>query len=987
MTFPRKSSVKAIFTGPFFWLFATRLILSFVLTTIGGVAFAFDYVVLGIIVEICSAAIVATLAMKMLTAVGAANLSPKQQHVRNLVTIVEHTSNLGMVTDRHLRITWVNAAFTRITGYTAQEAIGKTANELLNATQEGGPSPAAQAILDAQKEGKPIRIEVLNRKKDGTLFWSDTDIQPILDIRSQLTGFVEIGVDITEQKDMLHRMQLQAKELERMANVARFTSNAVVIVDTQEQVAWFNSAAPGILGVAAEALQHFNLDDLQRNFHGRHFDSLHQAMLMSTPHVANTSRVELELADDNAGRWLETEVQPLFSAGPDNAENFEGWMLVMLDITTRKKSADDLHASEARLRAVYEVLPVGLTISDKNGVIIDCNRKSEELLDIGRQDYLHHRIDDAHAWIVTNPEGDPLEAEHLPSGIALRKGIRVDNQIIHLITPKSERWLSVSAAPIDDPQLGVAVAYVDVSQQQRQYEAVLVARQQAELASQGKSDFLANMSHEIRTPMNAISGLLSLMHDTELSKKQRDYLEKTNMAAKSLLGLLGDVLDLSKVEAGKTVLDPQPLNMPVFWSDLSALLQGNVDNSDIELVFSLCPSIPTVLMLDSMRFQQILINLLSNALKFTETGWVELSATWSENRLHISVKDTGIGISEENQVHIFDGFVQAEASTARRFGGTGLGLAITQRLVRMMGSDLHVQSALGQGSQFSFAIECSPVQAEHPSPELSSCLVVSSHAQSRSALALLADHFHVRVDTENSFYDALHRLQRANEPFYDTLYLDVHREDFNAWQLVQALDQEHLLETTNIVFFVHPRERHHHFHHVLEHTKLARIVLPRPATPDALHKALWEDKASSREGVAPSNKPLHGLHVMVVEDNPINQQVAQEMLEKKGALVTLANHGQHAVDLLGDASFSWPDLVLMDIRMPIMDGYTATNTIRGMKGGQELPIVSMTANGAVYTSDAQGADFNGHLPKPFEVGELVELALMQTRGIKPIDIS
>lgn len=981
MTSSRKSPTKALFTGPFFWLFATRLVLAFVLTTIGGIAFAFGYPVFGIIVEICSAAIVATLAIKMLSLLGAINMPPKAQHVRNLLTIVEHTSNLGMVTDAQLKITWVNTAFTRITGYTAQEAIGQTANALLNASKTEGISPEAQAILDAQAQGKPIRIEVLNRKKDGSFFWSDTDIQPIFNARQQLTGFVEIGVDITEQKAMLLHVQQQSLELERLANVARFTSNGVVIVNPQGQVVWLNRVAPAVLGVTQEALEHFNLDDLVRNFHSRHFEDLTRAL---QPNVLTTDRLELELADDNAGRWLETELQPLFSPTTGGEDAFEGWMLVMLDITPRKRAADALHASEARLRAVYQVLPVGVTISDKRGMIIDCNQKSEELLNIDRANYLNRRIDDAHAWIVTDPDGLPLEAEHLPSGIALRKGIRVNNQIVHLQTSTVERWLSVSAAPIDDPELGVAVAYVDVSLQQQQYDVVSAARQEAEAASQGKSEFLANMSHEIRTPMNAISGLLSLMHDTELSKKQRDYLEKTNMAAKSLLGLLGDVLDLSKAEAGKIVLDPQPMHIPTFWADLSALMQESVLTPEVELVFNIGPSIPDSLVLDSMRFQQILINLLSNALKFTPAGWVELNASVLDGQLCIAVRDTGIGISEENQGRIFDGFSQAEASTSRRFGGAGLGLAITQRLVRMMGSELRVSSIPGEGSEFSFALDVPGAQEQFPHFEvLTNVLVVSSHDQNRSALTSMAHHFHARVRIESSCESALEHLQAMQASYYDTLYLDVHQDEFNAWQLVQALDQTGNLRDTKIVFFVHPSQKYHHFHHVVDHAGAPRLVLPRPTTPDALHKAVWE-ATTSHEGSAPSNKPLHGLHVLVVEDNAINQQVAQEMLERKGALVTVAHHGQHALDFLEDSAFVWPDMVLMDIRMPVMDGYSATRAIRALPGGQELPVVAMTANGTLPEQGGASRVFDGYLPKPFEVAELVDIVQQQTRLAQPV---
>ena len=497
------------------------------------------------------------------------------------------------------------------------------------------------------------------------------------------------------------------------------------------------------------------------------------------------------------------------------------------------------------------------------------------------------------------------------------------------------------------------------------------ARQEALAASQAKSLFVANMSHEIRTPLNAILGMLGLLQRTALDARQRDYAAKTEAAARSLLRLLNDVLDFSKVEAGRMTLDPQPMRSAELLRDLANIF-GNLGNKPVELVFDVDPRLPAVLVADALRLQQVLINLLGNALKFTAEGEVQLrvevlALQGEQVRLGFSVSDTGIGIAPEAQERIFSGFTQAEATITRRFGGTGLGLPLCRRLVELMGGRLALHSVPGQGSRLSFELELPRGVDATPDAELPpQRLLLALHAASAaSASRHAAEALGWTVDAADPELPLL--LQRARDaaPRFDWLLVDG-GPDPQAVALLQLLCASR--EAPPLLVAVAP-ERRERVEALLPPD--ARVLL-KPVVAATLRAALQAPLPAHAQPAAEVRRLL-GLRILVVEDNAMNQQVARELLEAEGALIEIAEHGGVAVERLsGEREVC--DLVLMDMQMPVMNGLDATRAIRANPARQALPIIAMTANALPADRVAcLEAGMNDHVGKPFEIEALVAL--------------
>lgn len=543
---------------------------------------------------------------------------------------------------------------------------------------------------------------------------------------------------------------------------------------------------------------------------------------------------------------------------------------------------------------------------------------------------------------------------------------------------------------------------IDFTEAHLQAQDLKDARDKAESASQSKGQFLANMSHEIRTPMNAILGMLKLAQRTDLDAQQRDYVSKSESAAQSLLSLINDILDFSKIEAGKMSLESEPFQIEQLMRGLGVVLSANSGAKKIEVLFDVDPQLPQVLVGDAMRLQQVLINLGGNAVKFTANGQVTISLQKIDQRsdavtVRFAVQDTGIGIAPEHQAHIFSDFSQAEGSTTRRFGGTGLGLSICRRIVNLMGSDLNVESALDQGSVFSFVLTLPLGQSEPTEPStteepmaLPRALVIDDNLVAGKLTLRMVQSLGWQAQWATSGAQALANITAALEASprvfpYEAIYVDSVMPDMDGWETIRRINaivhRDSLARPKIIMVTGGGRETLEQ--RTVDEQQLLNAFLVKPVTAGMLSEA-YAQASTSQMGMRIAGKSrrgrrqLAGMRILLVEDNLINQQVADELLSMEGAIVSLAANGQLGVEAVATAAPQF-DVVLMDIQTPVLDGYGATRAIRNDLGLRDLPIIAMTANAMASDRAAcLAAGMNEHVGKPFDIAKLVSLLLRVT---------
>ena len=530
-------------------------------------------------------------------------------------------------------------------------------------------------------------------------------------------------------------------------------------------------------------------------------------------------------------------------------------------------------------------------------------------------------------------------------------------------------------------------------------------------ASRAKSEFLANMSHEIRTPMNAILGMLQLTQSTQLTPQQADYIVKCDGAAKTLLRLINDVLDFSKIEADKLIIDKHTFRLEELMRDLSVVLSANSHKKSLEILLEADPDIPDLLMGDSLRILQVLTNLGTNAVKFTPTGQVVITlkkvlpvdGSGHSVRIEFSVTDTGIGIAPDYLNRIFDGFAQAEASTTRKYGGTGLGLVISQRLVAAMGGTLSVTSELGHGSCFSFTLNLATAAKQWPdhalgadsAPTAFRVLVVDDHPVAAELTRRMSQRWSAASDVAHSGLEALDLIglqHRTGVQPYDVVFVDCQMTPMDGWETARAIREVCAQQSSPqpTLIMVTADSSASLSDDPDPGNPLFGGLIIKPATSSVLRDTFL-DARQAMSGVRqtkakPTANPtqnLAGMRILVVEDNHINQQVAQELLASQGAQVDLADNGLLGVQAVVAANPPY-HAVLMDVQMPVMDGYAATRAIRQMTGFAKLPIIGLTANALVSDRNAcLESGMTEHVGKPFDLLALASLLVRLTGHAPP----
>ncbi len=702
--------------------------------------------------------------------------------------------------------------------------------------------------------------------------------------------------------------------------------------------------------------------------------------------------------------WEDTFIAPY--VGADG--KIEKYVAIGTDITSSKNSEAQLSWSQSLMDKMSNSSPLAfLVVDNRNDDILYFNQRFCEIWGI------EHLAERMRSKALKNndiiPDCLPVLAD-VPAFAESCKPLQTeDNRItledeIAFTNERTVRRFTTQIRDADDHYFGRFYIFEDVTERKNNELALTKATEVAQAASLAKSQFLSNMSHEIRTPMNAILGMLHLLGATDLNARQSDYADKAESAAKSLLVLLNDILDYSKIEAGKMELDPEPFSVERLLRDLSVIVSSNLGQKPVEVLFDLDPTLPSQLVGDSMRLQQILINLSGNAVKFTERGEIIIQVkvvqqTAESATLRIAVKDSGIGISPENQKRLFSDFSQAEASTTRRFGGTGLGLSICKRLVNLMGGDLLIDSAVGQGSTFHFEIQLPIVQNTSEEPvKLTSAqaqsmrvLVVDDNAMARDLIAAMALSLGWKVDVAQGGAEALGLVQQAGNE-YQAIFMDWDMPDMDGWETIERVRAALNGKAAPITVMVTSSGREALSNRSAQEQAQLNAFLVKPITASMLREVVRDARegrsnlrSKAREGNSQS-KRLNGMRVLVVEDNPINQQVARELLIAEGALVEIADNGLLGVSAVTQANKGTLfDAVLMDLQMPVMDGFEATRIIRQDLGLTDLPIVAMTANAMASDREAcLNVGMNEHVGKPFDVNHLVAV-LLNVSGYQATD--
>jgi PAS domain S-box-containing protein len=890
------------------------------------------------------------------------------------------------ITDSSGKIIYANSKFSEVSQYEREELLGQD-HRLLNS---GFHSKAFFAEMwNDISHGKIWHGEIKNRRKDGTYYWVDSTIVPLMDDHGNPQRYFSIRTDISPYKIIDQKLLQQREFYERISETL---GEGLYVQDAEGLCIYMNSEAEKLLGWKRHEL-------IGKPVH----ETIHCVTPQGEPLPASACPIRQKI-DTNGEAFLSDQVfmrkdGSLFPVSlvskstVTEAGKLKTLVVAFQDITQRLQADEALQKSETRLRTLFDSTSDAVMLLDENG-FFDCNKAALKMFGYtSRDDFCARQFVDItpknQPGGVDQPEGiDSAMLASMHTGIAKEVGShsfewvykRADND------KTFETEVLLNAMELDERTI-LQVTVRDITERKQAENLLWRAKAAAEQALSIKGDFLANMSHEIRTPMNGIIGMTELALDTELSPEQNEYLSLVKSSADSLLHIVNDILDFSKIESGKLDIENIEFSLEYTLRDTMKSLAARAHQKNLELLLHIAPDVPDRLLGDPGRLRQVIVNLVGNAIKFTETGEIEVAVKCigeaaAHARLQFSVRDTGIGIPRDKFRAIFESFSQADTSTTRKYGGTGLGLTISAQLVELMNGKIELESEVGKGSNFYFSLLMDTVSAEplahyQPIGKIAgmSVLVADDNATNRMLLQEILRNWKMLPTVVENGEQALAELERAAQtgnPYQVTL-LDLQMPGLNGFELAQRIRQNPDTVGATVMMLTSEGQRGDAAR--CRELGIASYLM-KPISQfellDAIMTALGEPHQQSQNLITRHSlrESRRKLNLLLAEDNVVNQTLATRLLEKLGHRVTLANNGREAIAHWQNEKF---DAILMDVDMPVMNGYEATENIRAQEQstGGHIPIVAMTAHamqGARESCLHHGMD--GYLTKPIDTEAL-----------------